>query len=181
MRVELDRQLEQRAALIVRDRVTRLASQVADAARPKAPPAHVWITSEDERVRPSHADADGQKIPGNLRFKLKKQRYIRGGGRGSDISGRTVLVPGQFDLAREPRDGDLPPDQAINCRCQVLVLKGEIGRRVQVQRAVVSGKQARARVQVRFSRIAESFHGTSKDRPNRWLSEAASQVAARLR
>lgn len=181
MRVELRGDLNAVVARMVRPTVERLAEDVAEHARRLAPDARRWETAEDERVRPSHADADGQLIPANLRFKLKKQHYQRGGGRGSDVAGRLMLAVDMYDMAREPRDEDLPADQAANCRCEAVDVPGVIAARVRAHGAMMEGARVRATVDVRFNRIVESFHGTSKDAPDRFLALAVQAVAARLR
>lgn len=179
-RVELRGDLNAVVARMVAGKVKRLADEVADEARRRAPAARVWQNVDDERVRPAHVEADGQLIPGNLRFKLRKQVYVRGGGRGSDVGGRTVLAPG-YVLAREPRDEDLPPDQRENCRCADVTYPKMIAERIVAGPVSVNARRARARVQVRFPRIVESEHGTSQDPASRFMGGAVETVAARLR
>lgn len=181
MRVELRKDLDAVVARMVQPLVDRLTEDVAAEARRKAPAAKAWITADDERVRPSHADADGQTIPANLRFKLRKQVYIRGGGRGSRVPGHTALNAHAFDLAREPRDADLPAEQREGCRCIAVELPGLIARKVHASRAVVDGTRVWGRVEVRFTRIVESEHGTSKDEAARFMGAALDTVAARWR
>jgi hypothetical protein len=181
MRVELRKDLNAVVARMVRDKVDRLANDVAREARRRAPAAHVWLNVDDGRVRPAHVDADGQAIPGNLRFKLKKQVYIRGAGRGHKGPGHYKLAQNAYDLAREPRDESLPDDQLANCRCAMVEVPDMIAKKITVERAVVQGTRARGVVQVKFNRIVESHTGTSGDSPNRFLSEALDAVAARLR
>lgn len=183
-RVELDRDLDRVvAARFAQPAVNRAARRLAAAARDRAPAAKQWITAEDERVRPAHADADGQLVPANLRFKLRRQAYLPGSGRGSGsrpghFPGRTVLTGG-YDLAREPRDTALPADQVANCRCVAVELPDEIARRIQASRAVVDGTRVSARVSVEFPRIAESEYGTGGDRPAYFMRGALREVAAR--
>lgn len=182
MRVDLRSDLDNVVAKMVVGRVNDLAEQVARQARQRDPGVNIWITAEDERVRPAHAKADGQRVPGNLRFQLRKQVYTRGGGRGSRVSGFTKLgPPGEYDLAREPRDEDLPDDQKKRCRCEMETAHGLIAERVRASRAVAQGSRASARVSVSFNRIVESEHGTSQDRPSRMMGGALDAVAARLR
>jgi hypothetical protein len=179
MRIELRHDLNARMAKRVRPVVDRLAEKVAAEARPLAPPARVWVNVDDERVRPAHARADGQTIPANLRFKLHKQVYVHGAGRGHRGPGHTKLVEGEFVLAREPRDEDLPDDQKKNCRCADVAVPKMIAEKVERSRATVQGTRASAQVWVRFNRIVESFHGTSADTPDRWMAIAVERVAAR--
>lgn len=181
MRVELRPDLDLVAAKLARRPVDRLAAAVAREAQRRAPDARVWLTVEDERVRPSHALADGQTIPANLRFKLRKVIYRRGGGRGSKIPGQLLLAPSGYDLAREPRDEDLPDNQKKRCRCADVTVPGLIAKKVVWHAAVVEGNRVRAEVSVRFNRIIESEKGTSKDVPARFMGSAIEAVAARLR
>jgi hypothetical protein len=168
-------------ARMARSAVRRLAEQVVAEARVRAPAAKAWITHQDERVRPAHADADGQTIPANLRFKLRKQIYVRGAGRGHHGPGHTVLAEGGFDLARAPRDESLPADQAINCRCQSVEIRGLIASKIRVGLTSVQGTRVTAQVSVRFNRIVESEHGTSGDRAAHFMGGALNAVAARTR
>lgn len=181
MRIDLDKDLDATVARLARPAVNRLAAAVAREAQTRAPAVHIWLTAADDRVRPSHVDADGQTIPANLRFKLKRQVYRKGGGRGSEVSGQLVLASSGFDLAREPRDEDLPPDQRVSCRCAFVTVPGMIAKQVRMSPAVMEGLRVRAQVYVRFNRIIESEHGTSKDRPARFMGSAVAAVAARLR
>lgn len=181
MRVELRQDLDAVVARMVRPTVDRLTAAVAREARDRAPAVKIWLTAEDERVRPAHAKADGQTIPANLRFKLRNQSYIRGGGRGSRTSGRIVLSGNTFDLAREPRDEDLPADQRYRCRCIAVEVPGVIARNIVTSPAAIEGTSVRGQVSVRFNRIVESEHGTSKDHPARFLGGALAAVASRTR
>lgn len=181
MRVELRPDLDAVVARMVRPTVNRLTAAVAREAQRRAPAAKVWLTAEDERVRPAHAAADGQMIPANLRFKLKNQSYVRGGGRGSRVSGRIVLAGSTFDLAREPRDEDLPDDQRYRCRCISVEVPGVIARKVSTSPAMIEGARVRGEVSVWFNRIVESEKGTSKDKPAHFLGAALEAVAARIR
>lgn len=180
MRVELRRDLGQVTARMAVPVIARLADEVADEARRRAPSAKIWISRDDGRVRPAHVKAHGQTIPDNLRYKLRNQVYIRGGGRGSNISGETVLAPG-YVLARRPRDASLPDDQKANCRCLSITMRGLIGRRIVTGPAVAVGSRASAQVSVRFLRIVESEFGTDRDRAARFMGGAVDTVAARLR
>lgn len=104
--------LGSRVAAAVRPDVKRIADDVGAALRANAPDGKTWLTAHDERVRPSHADTDGQEIPGNLRYQLPKMAYIRG--HRAEGTARYITTTG-YDLAREPGDPDLPIEQRINC------------------------------------------------------------------
>ncbi|MEW9530762.1 hypothetical protein [Microbispora sp. NPDC049125] len=185
VKVELRDDLNQVVARMIRGKVERIAREVAAEAAANAPAAKVWITAADERVRPSHVDAEGQTIPENLRFKLRKQRYVGGTGRGSGrravhYSGVAVLTSG-YDLARKPRDPALPRDQKDRCRCISVRIPNAIARKVHAEPAVIEGSRVTARIVVQFQRIAESEFGTSGDPGTHFLGRAVNTVAARLR
>lgn len=55
--------------------------------------AKSWLTAGDERVRETHADADGQTVPIDQPF---------------DVGGEQAMYPG---------DPDLSDEEALNCRC----------------------------------------------------------------
>lgn len=93
---------EEVARRFLAPRVERLTGRVEEEAKRLAPPAKVWITMRDERVRASHVHTDGQEVPDNLRFKLPKAHDDNPGSQG-------------WDLARQPRDPELPVANRINC------------------------------------------------------------------
>ncbi|MFF4777525.1 hypothetical protein ACFY05_32180 [Microtetraspora fusca] len=184
-RVELRQDLNAMMARRVRSTVQELTRRLAAEAARRAPAAKVWITAADERVRPAHRKADGQTIPENIRFKLARQVYIRKGRRRDrravNVAGGMKIVPGEWVLAREPRDDDLPEDQKTRCRCIAVVWPGAIGKAVRAEPVTVTATGARGRVSVRFERIEESEFGTSGDRAARFLGGAVDIVAAELR
>lgn len=61
----------------------------------------VWLTTLDERVRPTHAAAEGQRVPLGSEFV---------------IGGASLRFPG---------DPEGPPDEAINCRCRTAILAAD--------------------------------------------------------
>lgn len=173
MRVELRRDLEEMVARRMVGLVNRLTVQVAAEAAARAPAAKVWVTVADERVRPSHRDADHQMIPGNLRFKLRKQSPAAPGQRAQLMAG--------YDLAREPRDPSLPLDQRRNCRCVAITVPKAIAMKVRASPAAAAGRRVVGRVSVVFPRIVESHTGTSGDAAAPFLAQAVDAVAARVR
>jgi hypothetical protein len=58
-----------------------------------------WLSTEDERTRPTHVKADGQRVPLTSAFSV--------GG-----------FPGMF-----PGSPELPAQEVINCRCSMLLLR----------------------------------------------------------
>jgi hypothetical protein len=140
------------------------------------------MTSEDERVRRSHAEAEGQTIPENLRYKLQKMTYVRGSGRGRrpSVPGHYVLAPGH-DLARIPRDDRLPDYQKMRCRCESVELPGLVAASIHGTVTVVSGRRVQAEVYSRFNRVAESEFGTGEDVGAHFMGGAVQTVAQRFR
>jgi hypothetical protein len=172
VRVQLRADLEQMMAARMVPVADRLARQVAAEARVRAPAARIWVTVADERVRPSHRDADQQLIPANLRFKLRKQ---------VSRPGREPVLATGVDLAREPRDPALPAGQRDGCRCVAIVVPKAVALKVRSHAAVLAGRRATARVSVEFPRIVEAHTGTSGDTAAPFLRNALDAVAARLR
>lgn len=60
-----------------------------------------WLTAEDERVRETHADADGQVVPVDQPF---------------TVGGTSLEYPG---------DPDGPDDEVFNCRCVTVFVEAE--------------------------------------------------------
>lgn len=138
----------------------RLADLLADRVRANAPNAGVWITAQDERVRPTHRDADGQVVPDNLRYILDHPSHS-----GSE-------------LARAPRDPDLSEGNRINCRCLAGSLPGVIAERVAAGDVVLTGATARATVSVEFPRIVESEHPDAGQGGGGWVRRSIEETAA---
>lgn len=63
------------------------------------PLERVWIATDDSRTRPTHALADGQRVP-------LGQPFIVGG------------FPAMF-----PGDPSLPPEESANCRCTLILVE----------------------------------------------------------
>jgi hypothetical protein len=86
-----------RAAMIARTETVGSLNQAAQAYAAKLPDgtvgSHAWLSLHDDRVRPTHAIADGQTVPVSRPF------YV---------GGWPMLFPG---------DPAAPPDEVINCRC----------------------------------------------------------------
>jgi hypothetical protein len=141
-------------------KVRELADALAARIRANVPDAGVWMTAQDERVRPTHRDADGQEIPDNLRYILDHPNH-----------------EGQ-ELARVPGDPDLSLENRINCRCLALRIEGLIAEHVATGDTVLAGPQARATVSVSFPRIVESENPGPEDGGGGWLARSVAEVAA---
>lgn len=155
----LDAEVAQRFAVPA---VRKAQSMLHDTARVNAPPVKVWVTMRDERVRRSHVDADGQEIPENLRFRLRK------------AAGAGV------DLARAPRDPLLPVDNRIQCRCDAPVLPQPLKDSIKADEVLIEGPRVTGKVYTDYPRAAESEYGTGDDAPAHYFTDALREVAARL-
>lgn len=60
-----------------------------------------WITRRDDRVRATHADADGQIVPKASLFQ---------------VGSASLAYPGQ---------GSFPPEEVINCRCVMIAVRAD--------------------------------------------------------
>lgn len=159
-RAGLDEMIAQRVA---RPALARILTALRDDARKRAPDTRVWVTVRDERVRRTHFETDSQVIPGNLRFKLPKAR-----GEG-------------HDLARHPRDPDLPIEQRANCRCDDPTIPELLRESIHATDVTVIGTRASGSVETRFPRAAESENGTSEDKAAHYMLGALREISARLR
>lgn len=159
------------ARRIVAPRVERLLHRVEEEAQRLAPGAKVWMTVRDERVRPSHVYADGQEVPDNLRFKLPKVNT------GNDVND----IRAGFDLARTPRDPDLPIGNRINCRCEDIPVLDAIAREIHSTPVLVTGTKVRGQVVCTYPRAAEAEYGTDRDAGAHFMRGAINRVAAETR
>ena len=151
------------AQRIVAPRMRRALDMLEDAAQAGAPETRTWVTMRDERVRPSHFGADTQTIPANLRFRLASADGIG------------------HDLAREPRDPDLPAAQRIGCRCHAASLPHLLAESIHKTDLRVAGTHVSGTVETRFPRAAESEFGTTEDTAAHFMTNALREVALRLR
>jgi hypothetical protein len=149
-------------AVIVRRWLDRAGPGLLADVQRGCPPARQWETAHDERVRPSHAKADGQVIPGNLRFILDKPQEAG------------------TEQARWPRDPALSAANKINCRCETVTIAGLIAATMTVSDAQAAGTVARITVSSRFPRIAESELGDGTSPGLHFMGRALRDLAARL-
>ncbi|MFI6142327.1 hypothetical protein ACIBCC_29570 [Streptomyces griseus] len=142
--------LEEALARMIAPDVRRIALRVEAEARRFAPPTKTWVTVADDRVRPTHVDAQGQEVPGNLRFTLNSMTW--------DIKHRGV---GPNTYMREPRDRS---SRAIanlkNCRCTTHKDPDGIARLINTGQPVVSGKKVTVTVYAQGPLIVEAEVGT---------------------
>jgi hypothetical protein len=151
------------AEKIAQPTLRRVIDMLTDEAKHRARATKVWISARDERVRPTHVDADTQNIPANLRFILDK---VDGTGK---------------DLGRHPRDGSFTAANRYGCRCVDVPLPHPLRESIHSSNVRVSDTVAHGEVETRFPRAAESEFGTSEDRAAHYFTGALNEVAARLR
>jgi hypothetical protein len=145
--------------------VRRALDNVVEGAKRHAPPVGVWITARDERVRRSHVDTDGQAVPANLRFVLPKAGNQAG-----------------TDLAKAPRDPDLPIANRANCRCGVAEIPQLLADSIHAGPVQVTGTVVRAEAYTKFPRAGEAEVGnTSGDEGARFMRKGLEEAAARMR
>lgn len=143
--------------------IERVLLSLRDSARGKAPPTRVWITARDERVRRTHVETDSQVVPDNLRFKLPRRDGLG------------------YDMARHPRDRDLPIEQRANCRCEDPTVGNLLANSIHATDVDIRGTFVSGSVVTGFPRAAESEFGTDKDKPAHYMTNALREVAERLR
>lgn len=86
-----------------------VAEALTVTAQTAAPPPSIfkqWLSSRDDRVRPTHRHADGQVVP-------LAERFTLGG----------IVEQPVVSYAMFPGDPELPPGERINCRCTMLFSK----------------------------------------------------------
>lgn len=189
-RVELAADLDMRVARdIIRPWMDRAAGDLALEVARRCPPARVWQTRGDDKVRETHEDADRQAIPSNLRFILRKpgrgptvhgqaSRAARGGGQSGNLAAK--LASYGTEQAVEPRDPQLSAGNRINCRCAAVTVPGMIAATVHPDLAQVAGPVVRVEVGSRFPRLAESEFGDGQSPGLHFMAAALSEFAARL-
>ncbi|WP_367041393.1 tyrosine-type recombinase/integrase [Streptomyces sp. Je 1-332] len=69
--------LEALLARMIAPNVQRIAHQVEVEAKRLAPPTKRWVTMADDKVRHTHIQAQGQVVPGNLRFRINSMDWHR--------------------------------------------------------------------------------------------------------
>ncbi|MFJ4880065.1 hypothetical protein ACIP93_33325 [Streptomyces sp. NPDC088745] len=166
--------LEEQLARMLAPDVRRIAHQVEIEAKRLAPPTKRWVTVGDDRVRPTHIAANGQEVPGNLRFKLNSMRW--------DIEHRGV---GAHTYMLEPLDRT---SRAIanlkNCRCSAHREPDGIARHINTGQPVVAGKKVTVTVSVQAPMVVEAevgtvYPGNLRAEGTYFMSRAAGIVAAR--
>ncbi|MFI6686605.1 hypothetical protein [Streptomyces sp. NPDC050485] len=142
--------LESLLLQMIAPHVQRIAHQVEVEAKRLAPPTKRWITVADEQVRPTHAAAQGQIVPGNLRFTVNSMDWDRRH-RGA----------GQSTYMLQPRDQSSRAVANLkNCRCTTTVDPQGIARNITTGQPIIAGKKVTVTVTVRGPMVVEAEVGT---------------------
>ncbi|MFG2986256.1 hypothetical protein ACGFYQ_34230 [Streptomyces sp. NPDC048258] len=166
--------LEEQLARMVAPHVHRIAQQVEREARRLAPPTKRWVTMADDHVRPTHVTAQGQEVPGNLRFSINSMAW--------DRRHRGV---GAFTYMLEPRDQSSRAVANIkNCRCTTHKDPQGIARHINTGQPVIAGKKVTVTVVAQGPMVVEAEVGTvypgNLVAPGaHFMSRGAAAVAAR--
>ncbi|MGX4733176.1 hypothetical protein [Kitasatospora griseola] len=154
-RLELPNNIVERLAPMMRRHTERLAEEVAEEARRRAPAAKTWHTQEDGKARPSHQAADGQTVPAPIPFTV-----------------------GSATLDR-PRDPNGPAEETAGCRCTVTEDPEAVAATITAGKAATFGTRVRATVTCDYPRAAEAEYAQGDG--SHFMGTAASQVANRHR
>ncbi|MFE2181346.1 hypothetical protein [Streptomyces sp. NPDC059455] len=166
--------LEEQLARMLAPTVQRIAHQVEVEAKRLAPPTKRWVTVGDNKVRPTHVEAQGQEVPGNLRFKINSMDW--------DIEHRGV---GAHTYMLEPGDESSRAVANLkNCRCTTHNDPGGIARHINTGQPVVAGKKVTVTVSVQapmvvVAEVGTVYPGNLRADGEHFMSRAAAIVAAR--
>ncbi|MEU6460337.1 hypothetical protein [Streptomyces sp. NPDC046976] len=168
------RGLEEALARLIAPHVQRIAQQVEIEAKRLAPPTKQWVTVGDGRVRPTHAAAQGQEVPGNLRFSINSMDW--------DIKHRGV---GPQTYMLQPRDESSRAVANLkNCRCTTHNDPEGIARNINTGQPIVAGKKVTVTVSAAGPMVVEAevgtvYPGNLRADGAHFMSRAAAIVATR--
>ncbi|MYW67138.1 hypothetical protein GTY65_24165 [Streptomyces sp. SID8379] len=142
--------LEAALARMIAPHVQRIAHQVEVEAKRLAPPTKRWVTVADDKVRPTHVEAQGQVVPDNLRFTINSMEW--------DRKHRGV---GPNTYMRVPRDHSSRAVANIkHCRCSTTIDPDGIARNITTGQSIITGKKVTVTVSVRAPMVVEAEVGT---------------------
>lgn len=194
-RVELSPDLDATVARdLVRPWMQRAIVDLQIEVQKLCPPARVWESRKDDKVRTTHREADGQTIPDNLRFILNKpsagptvhgqasRAAHHAEGHGGGRTGNIARKPEEIgtEQGAYPRDEQLSPGNRYNCRCEAVTIGGLIAATVITDPVEVAGTVVRGTAGSRFPRIAESEFGSGEDQGTHAFASALEEFAAKL-
>ncbi|MBZ6253620.1 phage head morphogenesis protein [Streptomyces olivaceus] len=166
--------LEEALARMLAPDVRRIAMQVEVQAKRLAPPTKRWVTVGDDRVRPTHVHAQGQMVPGNLRFAINSMEWDR---KHRGVGSKTYML--------EPRDESSRAVANLkNCRCTTHKDPDGIAKHINTGQPVVAGKKVTVTVSVQAPLVVEAevgtvYPGNLVADGAHFMSRAAAIVAAR--
>ncbi|MFI1012666.1 phage minor head protein [Streptomyces sp. NPDC020965] len=142
--------LETQLARMVAPHIRRVAHQVEIEARRLAPPTKRWVTMADDKVRPTHRQAHGQVVPGNLRFAINSMEWDR---RHRGVGPSTYML--------QPRDRSSRATANLkNCRCVTAIDPDGLARNITTGQPVISGRTVTVTVTARGPMVVEAEVGT---------------------
>ncbi|WP_370419010.1 hypothetical protein AB8O64_11185 [Streptomyces sp. QH1-20] len=166
--------LETLLARMIAPHVQRIAYQVEVEAKRLAPPTKRWVTMADDKVRPTHMQAQGQVVPGNLRFTINSMDWDRKHrGVGSSI------------YMRQPRDQSSRAVANLkNCRCGTAIDPEGIARNISTGPPVITGRKVTVTVTASGPMVVEAevgtvYPGSFVAEGTHFMARAAAAVAAR--
>ncbi|MFI1201611.1 hypothetical protein ACH4VR_19530 [Streptomyces sp. NPDC020883] len=166
--------LETLLARMVALDIQRVAHQVEVEAKRMAPPTKRWVTAADDNVRPTHMQAQGQLVPGNLRFTVNSMDW--------DRNHRGV---GPNTYMRQPRDESSRAVANLkNCRCTMAIDPDGIARNIRTGQPIITGKKVTVTVTARGPLVVEAevgtvYPGNLAAEGVHFMARAAAVVAAR--
>lgn len=165
------RGLNELAAKLVVDQISRIAKEVADAAKVNAPASKTWKSQQDALVRKTHVKANGQEVPENVRFQVETPQYDR-----------EHYDAHAYQLMRYPHDEENATiGNLANCRCYALMDPEAVANAVKAAQAIQSGTKVSANITVKFNRIEESEYGANGEPGIRFMGRALQEIAAKHR
>ncbi|WP_031102308.1 hypothetical protein [Streptomyces sp. NRRL S-146] len=166
--------LESLLARMISPHVQRIAHQVEIEAKRLAPPTKRWVTVADDEVRPTHVRAQGQVVPGNLRFTINSMDWDR---KHRGVGPSTYML--------RPRDGSSRAVANLkNCRCTSTIDPDGIARNISTGQPIINGKKVTVTVTARAPMVVDAEVGTVYPGGlvadgTHFMSRAAAIVAAR--
>ncbi|MEU9925154.1 hypothetical protein AB0H51_28365 [Streptomyces griseoluteus] len=121
--------LEERLAVMIAPKVEEIGRRVERQAKVFAPPTKKWVTVRDNDMRRTHIAANGQEVPGNLRFEINSMQWDRDH-RG--IGAKTYM--------RFPKDESSRAVANLkNCECRADTIPDGISKNIRTTPPVVAG------------------------------------------
>jgi hypothetical protein len=180
---EMSGTLQKKLGNKLRTQLNRLARELADDAKAKAPRDKHWVNMQDNRVRPQHRNVE--PVPANLRFTLNTPLYdlfhydvgetqMGPYPNAKDDTGVNGFTPGLW--ARTLEDGSIG-----DCRCHAsIAATSMLADKIEAHLAVVEGDRIRATITCDHPKAADAEFGNSVDKGARFLGQALRETARRL-